>query len=373
MVMRTILILHSGEGQVRGSEICLIQAIKALSESDFDLVVLRKSRVLDESISEYVSSILDEPFPEIMFDGSYKSFPLIDYLRSSLRLFRLVKRLRPAVIYCNTGLPCQLAVPVGKLLNIPVLCHFHHPAPKRYFYIWLVKYATKLVFPSKYTQSLVKEKCGRDGKVIYNAVDVDTRFIPVSHRDNSYRKQLGINESSIVVGQVGNLTKHKRPDLLLRCFAEAYSHNVNLHLVLVGEGPLREELQSLIVDLRLMHVVTLTGYVPDVVCYYQHIIDINVLASNAEGLGISVIEASACAIPSIVTDCTGLREVVDDNITGLTFESDDAGQLTNGILRLADDSRLRRNLALAARKKVEREFTLERYKCEIVDQIQGMH
>ena len=370
--MKTIMILHYGGDQLRGSEVCLIQSIEALSECGFDLVVLRKNNVLDEFISGSVCRILNEPFPEIMFDGSYKSFPIITYLRSSRRLFRLVKRLKPAVIYCNSGLPCQLAVPVGKLLNIPVLCHFHHPAPKRYFYVWLVKYATKLVFPSKYTQSVVKEKCGRDGNVIYNAVDVETRFVPLSHRDNSYRQQLGINESAIVVGQVGNLSRHKRPDLLIRCFSDARSRNDKLHLVLVGDGPLREELQALVVDMGLKQVVTLAGYVPDVVQYYQHIFDINVLASNAEGLGISVIEASACAVPSIVTDSTGLREVVDDDITGLTFDSNDAEQLTDCIVRLADDPGLRRSLALAARAKVEREFTLERYKSEIVRQIESM-
>ena len=370
--MSTIMILHYGGDQVRGSEVCLIHAIEALSESGFELVVLRKNRVLDDSITGFVSSIQQESFPEIMFDGSYKSFPIIAYLRSSRRLFRLVKQIKPAVIYCNSGLPCQLAVPVGKLLNIPVLCHFHHPAPKRYFYMWLVKYATNLVFPSKYTQSVVREKCGRDGNVIYNAVDVDTRFIPISHRDSYYRQQLGIKESAIVVGQVANLSRHKRPDLLMRCFAEAYTRNDRLHLVLVGEGALRDELQALVVELGLDKTVTLTGYVPDVVCYYQHIIDINVLASNAEGLGISVIEASACAVPSIVTDCTGLREVVDDEITGLTFDSDNAGQLTDNIVRLADDPRLRHSLALAARNKVEREFTLGRYKREIVRQIESM-
>jgi len=370
--MKTILILHYGDDQVRGSEVCLIQSIEALSERGFSLVVLRKDAVLDEYISGHVVSILDEPFPEIMFDGHDRRFPLIKYLQSSQRLFHLVKRLKPSVIYCNSGLPCQLAVPVGRLLNTPVMCHFHHPASKRYFYLWLVKYATRLVFPSKYTQSVVREKCGRDGSVIYNAVDVETRFVPVPHRDDSYRHQLGINQSVIVVGQVGNLSRHKRPDLLVRCFAEARSRNRNLHLVLVGEGVMRGELQTLIGELGLEQVVTLAGYVLDVVPYYQHVIDINVLASSAEGLGISVIEASACAVPSIVTDCTGLREVVDDGITGLTFDGDDTGQLTAAIIQLADDPGQRCRLALAAREKVEREFALDRYKSEIVSQIESL-
>ncbi|MGB7934971.1 MAG: glycosyltransferase family 4 protein, partial [Gammaproteobacteria bacterium] len=363
---------HCGGDQIRGSEVCLIQAIEALSDRGFNIVLIRKNNCLDEVVAEHVSDILDESFPEIMFDGPHKSFPIFKYMHSVYRLFQLVKHYKPSVIYCNTGLPCQLAVPVGKLLNTPILCHFHHPVPKRYLYIWLVKFANKLVFPSEYTRSVVADKCGRDGDVIYNAIDTNKRFIPVARRDNSYRQMLGIEESTIVVGQVGNLTKHKRPDVLIRCFANARDRVSNLHLVLVGDGSMHAELQNLIGKLGLKRVVTLAGYVPDVLPYYQHVFDINVLASSVEGLGISVIEASACALPSIVTDCTGLREVVDDNTTGLTFDRDKTAQLTAGIVRLANDPDLRSKLALAAREKAEKYFSLERYKVRIVRQIENL-
>ena len=118
--------------------------------------------------------------------------------------------------------------------------------------------------------------------------------------------------------------------------------------------------------------MTLAGFVPDVLQYYQHVLYINVLASNNEGLGISVIEASACGLPSIVTDCTGLREVVDKNITGLTFSENDFSQLSSDILRLSKDSETRRKMGLAARKKTENYFSLSEYKKGIIDQIKNV-
>ena len=281
----------------------------------------------------------------------------------------LVKLHKPCVIYCNTGLPCQLAVPVGKILKIPVLCHFHHPAPKRYFYIWLVKYATKLIFPSYFTRSVVLEKSGRDGDVIYNAVDITTRFVPATTREESYRLALGFTESDIVIGQVGNLTTHKRPDVLIKCFADAYRKNNKLRMVLIGGGPMYDELATTIFQLGLDSIIKLAGYVPDVLPYYQQVFDINVLASTNEGLGISVIEASACGLPSIVTDCTGLREVVDKDITGLTFEQDDLAQLTGDIIRLSKDAAIRQQMGLAARDKTEKYFSLDKYKDGILYQV----
>ena len=369
---KTVMMLHFGGDQIRGSEVCLVHAIDALSENGYDVVVLRKDGCVDALISEKVSTIIGEPFPEIMFDGSYRSLPLIKYLKSLYRLYLLVKLHKPCVIYCNTGLPCQLAVPVGKIFKIPVLCHFHHPAPKRYFYIWLVKYATKLIFPSYFTRSVVLDKSGRDGDVIYNAVDITTRFVPATTRDESFRLALGFSETDIVVGQVGNLTTHKRPDVLIKCFADTYRKNNKLRMVLIGGGPMHDELATTINELGLNSVIKLAGYVPDVLPYYQHVFDINVLASTNEGLGISVIEASACGLPSIVTDCTGLREVVDKDITGLTFQQDDLAQLTGDIIRLSKDAAIRQQMGLAAREKAEKYFSLDKYKDAILNQIKNL-
>ena len=186
------------------------------------------------------------------------------------------------------------------------------------------------------------------------------------------RQALGFSKSNIVVGQVAALTAHKRPDILIKCFADAYKQNKDLRLVLVGDGSMSTELTSLIGALELNSVIKLTGYVPDVLPYYQHVFDINVLASTEEGLGISVIEASACGLPSIVTDCTGLREVVDKGITGLTFEQDDLAQLTSDILALSKDADSRQQMGKAAREKAEKCFSLDKYKAEIQDQIKSL-
>ena len=369
---KTVMMLHSGGNQIRGTEVCLMHAIDAIAENGFDIVILRKNDCIDSLISTKVSTIIDEPFPEIMLDGSYRSLPFIKYFKSLYRLYKLVKLYKPCVIYCSTGLPCQLTVPIGKIFNIPVLCHFHHPAPKRYFYFWLVRYVDKLIFPSNFTRLVVAEKCGRDGDVIYNAVDINNRFTPAVTRDESFRKLHGFNETDIVVGQVAALTAHKRPDVLIQCFADAYSQNNHLRLVLIGSGEMLDELKNMVTELNLDSVVKVAGFVPDVLEYYQHVFDINVLASTNEGLGISVIEASACCLPSIVTDCTGLREVVDKDITGLTFEQDDLTQLSADILSLSKNAATRRQLGLAAREKAEKLFSLDKYKDGILNQIKDL-
>ena len=92
--MGTIFILHSGGDQIRGSEICLIHTIEALSSAGYKLIVLRNNACLDEYISGQVESILDEAFPGIMFDVGHKAFPLRKYIRSAYRLLRLLTHRR---------------------------------------------------------------------------------------------------------------------------------------------------------------------------------------------------------------------------------------------------------------------------------------
>ena len=117
------------------------------------------------------------------------------------------------------------------------------------------------------------------------------------------------------------------------------------------------ELRRLIETRGLGGNVTLTGYVDDVLPYYQHVFDINVLASSEEGLGISVIEGSACALPAVVSNCTGLPETVVEGETGLLFDVNDAEGLRRHLLRLVESPSLRATMGQAGRAFAEKRFS----------------
>jgi glycosyltransferase involved in cell wall biosynthesis len=305
-------------------------------------------------------------FPELKLDGKETTLPLLSYGRALRRLDRLVRQLRPALIYCSGGLPCQTAVPVARMRGIPVLCHFHHPAIKRDYYVWLVKGANKVIFPSQYTRTHSLQKARLEGEVIYNGINV-TRFQPPPIRDSSWRERLGITADTIVIGQVAALIAHKRPDLLIRTFASLVRRCATpLHLCLVGKGPLEDSLRALVRELQVDTRITFTGFVPEALPYYQHVFDINVLVSRQEGLGIAAIEGSACGLPAVVTDCTGLSETVVPGETGFSFGLDDTGALERQLLDLAGDPVLRRRLGTQGRAFAQRTFSAEIYNDRII-------
>jgi glycosyltransferase involved in cell wall biosynthesis len=196
---------------------------------------------------------------------------------------------------------------------------------------------------------------------VYAGVDT-ARFQPAGVKDASWRERHGISDDAIVVGQVGALVPHKRPLLLLEAFSRVAAHHMRTHLVFVGSGVMEAVLRAEVAVRGLNERVTITGYVEDTLPFFQHVIDIHALASVEEGLGISVIEGAACCLPSIVTDCTGLSEVVEQDITALLFEPDDVDGLEAHLRRLISDTAFRGALGLAGRQRVERLFSIDAHR-----------
>jgi len=361
---RTVVLLHRGGAFVRGTEAVLIRSAMALSAAGFRLLICRRNDCIDGALGSIVPrpEFVDFKFPELMIAGIREtSLPIRAYLKAFCQLKALVERSHATMIYCSGGLPCQLAVPVARLTHIPVLCHFHHPALRRAHYLWLSRFVDERVFPSAFVQWHSPSNPRNPGTVVYNGIDV-TRFRPAAVRDDRWRAQWEIPTDAIVVGQVGALAPNKRPDFLIATFNALLKETQRkFHLCLVGAGPMEAILRRRVNELGIAANVSLTGYVDDVLPYYQHVFDINVLVSQAEGLGISVIEGSACALPAVVTDCTGLPETIIDGKTGFLFELNDAVGLRGHLLRLAESPSLRASMGQAGRVLAEERFSATSY------------
>lgn len=361
---RTVVVLHRGGPYVRGTEAVLIRSAKALAAAGFRLVIFRRNDCIDGPLASIgpQAEFVDFQFPELMIAGIREtSLPIGSYLKALLQLRDFVTRRNATFIYCSGGLPCQLAVPVARLAKIPVLCHFHHPAIRRAHYLWLSRFVDKRVFPSAFVQKHSASNPQDPGTVVYNGIDL-TRFQATPVGDGRWRAQWGIPADAIVVGQVAALAPNKRPDFLISAFSPLLKlTDRKFHLCLVGAGPMQESLQRLVGELGVTDHVTLTGYVNDVLPYYQHVFDINVLASRAEGLGISVIEGSACGLPAVVSDCTGLPETIIDGQTGFLFGLNDAAGLRGHLQRLAANPALRASMGQAGRAFAEERFSATSY------------
>jgi glycosyltransferase involved in cell wall biosynthesis len=204
-----------------------------------------------------------------------------------------------------------------------------------------------------YMESSVVLKAHRDKcKVIPFGIPLEHFHTPDPHIVDWIRNQYG---PSIVVA-VGRLVGYKGFEYLVRAMKK-----VDGHLLLIGNGPLRGELESQARALGLFERVTILSGVADVVPYY-HAADVFVLPSvnRSEAFGMVQIEAMACGKPVVNTKLdSGVPFVSRHEETGLTVPPCDSDALAKAIQTLLRNSELRARMGAAAKLRVHREFNVE--------------
>jgi L-malate glycosyltransferase len=186
-------------------------------------------------------------------------------------------------------------------------------------------------------------------EVIHNGVDLE-RFTALEPDQKTNSK------SELVIGTVARLTEAKDHGNLLRAFALVREKISQARLVLVGDGELRREIETMIRDLDLERSVDLLGKRSDIPKQLAHM-DIFVLPSKREGFPVSIIEAMACAKPVVATDVGGVREIINDGEDGVIVPPEDHSSLATALLRLAQDFGLRERLGSKARLKAIEQFS----------------
>ena len=172
------------------------------------------------------------------------------------------------------------------------------------------------------------------------------------------RASLGIASGQFVLGNVGRLAPPKVPSDLIHAFVCASRVRPEARLVLVGDGPLRGEVESLVARLGVSGRVALLGLrrdVPDLMAAF----DAFVFASRWEGLPRTILQAMAAGLPVVATRVDGVPDAVDDGETGYLVPPGDVPTLADRMLRLMATPELGRALGRAGQARVD-EFSTRR-------------
>jgi L-malate glycosyltransferase len=359
---RTVLFLHRGGGQLRGSEDALLSLLDGLDRDLHRPVVLFSDPVLAAPLEARGIDGRLHDFPELMVSLGEIRLPLLRYLRALGSMIRIAREVDAELVFCSGGGPCQLGVPVAHRLGIPSVCLLHHPAPRGYLRLWLADRVDELLFISRFTAGHTRERIGRGGTLIPLGVDARGRYAPPARRDPAYRRMLGIAPGDVAFAQVGALVPHKEHGLLLEAFSRVAAEIPRARLLIVGAGPEEARLREMVETRGLARSVVFTGYVDDPAFWLRHVADAHVLASREEGLGLATLEASACGLPVVGGDGTGVRETIEHGRTGFLFPPGDAAALADAMLRLARDPELRAAMGRAGRELVLDRFSPDAYR-----------
>lgn len=195
---------------------------------------------------------------------------------------------------------------------------------------------------------------------IYNGVELD-EYQP-SNSGKSFgkiREEYKIKDGVFLIGAIGRLVRQKGFEYLIRAGREIFGCNRKVKLLIVGDGPFRQELHELASNLGIGDKVIFAGFRDDIKEVLSSI-DLLVVPSLSEGFPMVTLEAMAMAKPIVATNIHGIIEQVSDGEEGLLVPPGNSGSLAAAVVRLIRDKNFAARIGMAARKKAESCFSVER-------------
>ncbi len=367
--MINVLFLHAGEDWVRGSENALLTLFRGLDRKKIIPFLYSSNQALVQTaMAEQVKAEI-HPMPEIMIDGGHFRFQVVLWALTLRRLLSLIKKENIQLVYCNGGSTCQVGYYAAKLSGIPVVCHIHSPYDRRHILLYRFHLSSKAIFVSKAIEDIIrgKQQFKSQSEVVYNGVDT-ARFQPAAVRDTKWRKLFSLPGDSVVFGQMSSLIRRKGIDILLRAFQIVNLRHPQTRLVLVGDGPHRSDFVDLACQLGVTDNVIWAGHQADPLPFYQHIFDVNILASRRDAFPLSILEAAACGLPNLGANVDGIPEAILDYESGLLFDCESHEMLATKMVQMIERPELRLKMGKAARQMILERFSMDKY-CQAINGI----
>jgi glycosyltransferase involved in cell wall biosynthesis len=335
-----------------GNERWTVSTASALRDAGHDVtMLLRSGGIVEERIAELGIRAIALPG----FGGDANPFAIA-------RLAMIFARENPdAVLLTNTkdywigGLAAWITrVPV-RVLRLSIIRRVKDNLKYRLIYRTWVNH---VVVNSREVEQGIRESAAWLAKVpitvVYNGVDP----APVAHRE------LEVPPGSPVVGACAHVTDRKRFEWVLNALPD------RAHFVLVGDGPDLPRLRNLAVELGIAERVHFPGFDPDPRPWYPFF-DINVLPSQVEGMPNAVLEAMAAGVPTLATDCGGVRELLDEGRCGVIVGLEDFDGFRDQLAALAIDHEHRARLGAAAKSRASTVFSRHQTTADLVEVLEG--
>ena len=345
----------------------LFNQLQFIKQKGFDIVGI-------SSHGEDVPYLVNNGIPHIPVKMSRKMTPLQD-LYSLWKLYRTFKREKVSIVHTHNPKPGLIGQLAARMAGVPLVVntlhgfYFHDETPPylRKFYILTEKIAARCsdVILSQNKEDIevaVQEGICKPELIQWlgNGIDI-TRFDRTQISEADRRKlssELQLDLDRPVIGFVGRLVAEKGILELLAAVEKIKHTHPQIQLLIIGpyDSEKADALTPAVAQqYGLQNHCIFTGRREDMPELYS-LMDIFVLPSHREGFPRSPMEASAMAVPSIVTNIRGCREAVKDGVNGLLCQLKSPDDLSKTITRLLDNQELRNKLGNQARLLAVSEF-----------------
>jgi len=194
---------------------------------------------------------------------------------------------------------------------------------------------------------------------IYNGIEIDHYDPKTTASRVKIRDIFGVNKDNILLGALGRMVWQKGFEFLIRTIQDVSKTHREIKVIIVGAGLLKKELENLCRQLKVEDKTIFAGFRSDIKEILSAV-DIVVIPSLLEGFPMLTLEAMAMEKPIVATRIDGITEQITDGVEGILVQPGEPIALAAAINKVIENKEFARSLGLAARKKVEKEFTVEK-------------
>ncbi|MBT1688324.1 glycosyltransferase family 4 protein [Fulvivirgaceae bacterium PWU37] len=289
----------------------------------------------------------------------------IQLLLKARALARYIRQHKIELVHAHLPWAGVVARLAGKMTGIPVMYTEHNKQERYHLATRVMNLATMnllgrvIAVSADVEESIRKHKPNLKAplETILNGVNTE-RFTPHAAGGTEVRAQFGIPADAPVIGTIAVFRFQKRLDVWLEVAARVLKEEPRAHFILVGDGPLRPQLEEKWRQLGLEKNAHFVGVQTEVRPYLAAF-DLYMMSSIFEGLPIALLEAMASGCAIVSTDAGGIKEVIRHEKDGLLCGVDEPMKLVSFAQTLLKDGQQRKRLAEQGRKRIEESFSLE--------------
>ncbi len=280
---------------------------------------------------------------------------------ATLKLLKFIKQHKIDLMHAQTRVTQVVSFYLSKLTGTPYVstCHgfFKPRLSRKIFKMW----GNRVIAISEAVRThLVNDlKIPKDKiDLIYNGVDLKEFLCSYTNKQkNEYKKETKLRNGPIV-GIIARLSDVKGHKYLLRAAKQILEEKLDVQFLIIGDGPQKKNLVKLTDELQINENIYFAPPTLEIALPLS-IMDIFVMPSLQEGLGLSILEAMASGLPVVASDVGGIYSLVKDGKNGFLTPPADCKGLKDAILRLLNNKKMAKSFSRYGQRKAKNDFSLD--------------
>ena len=354
----TILLTHYGNNWIRGSERCLLDLIANIDRNQFHIVLWCNSLIVGKAAAALKIKVITTDFTRLFKNSTVSK--IRDYFRITNIGRYIVDRYDVKLVHANSAAPSLWLNGVCRERKIPLISHLHSFYTLKDRIIFGLHKATVTVGVS----DAVLHGLAKDGvptnqlKVIGNGLDIKRLL---AQQKVEIREQLNLKKQDYLVATAASLIHRKGIDLAISSIIKIRERGIPIHLLVLGEGPVRGELEKIIRDNNASNFIHLYGESDNIVGIFRGGVNLFISTAKDEAFGLSIAEASLSNIPVIAPDIGEIPNIVKHNLSGKLYPRSDEKSLIKNIVDIYQHSDRSLSMGISGFNHISSNYDIKKY------------